>query len=47
MRVTEIERRHLGEKTELTEKHRSDYDQALGRAARAEGELAARIQEIE
>jgi len=47
VRVTEIERRHLAEKTELTEKHRGDYDQALGRAARAEGELAARVQEIE
>ncbi|HVZ86031.1 MAG TPA: response regulator [Polyangia bacterium] len=46
-RVTEIERRHLTEKTELTEKHRSDFDQALGRAARAEGELAARVQEVE
>ncbi len=47
VRVTEIERRHLTEKTDLTEKHRSEYDQALGRAARAEGELAARVQEIE
>jgi DNA-binding response OmpR family regulator len=47
VRVTEIERRHLTEKTELTEKHRAEYDQALGRAARAEGELAARVQEIE
>jgi DNA-binding response OmpR family regulator len=46
-RVTEIERRHLTEKTELTERHRGDYDQALGRAARAEGELAARVQEVE
>ena len=46
-RVTDLERRHLTEKTELTEKHRSEYDQALGRAARAEGELAARVQEIE
>lgn len=46
-RVTDLERRHLKEKTELTEKHRSEYDQALGRAARAEGELAARVQEIE
>ncbi len=46
-RVTEIERRHLTEKTEVTEKHRAEYDQALGRAARAEGELAARVQEIE
>jgi DNA-binding response OmpR family regulator len=47
LRVTEIERRYLTEKTDLTEKHRADYDQALGRAARAEGELAARVQEIE
>jgi chromosome segregation ATPase len=46
-RVTDLERRHLTEKTELTEKHRAEYDQALGRAARAEGELAARVQEIE
>ncbi len=46
-RVTEIERRHLTEKTDLTERHRGDYDQALGRAARAEGELAARVQELE
>jgi DNA-binding response OmpR family regulator len=46
-RVTEIERRHLGEKTSETERHRAEYDQALGRAARAEGELAARVQEIE
>jgi CheY-like chemotaxis protein len=46
-RVTEIERRHLTEKTELSERHRGEYDQALGRAARAEGELAARIQEVE
>lgn len=46
-RVTEIERRHLTEKTELSEKHRSDYDAALARAARAEGELAARAQELD
>jgi DNA-binding response OmpR family regulator len=47
VRVTEIERRHLTEKTDLTERHRTEYDQALGRAARAEGELAARVQEVE
>ena len=47
VRITEVERRHLTEKTELSERHRSEYDQALGRAARAEGELAARVQEIE
>jgi CheY-like chemotaxis protein len=46
-RITEIERRHLTEKTELSEKHRAEYDTALGRAARAEGELAARAQELE
>jgi CheY-like chemotaxis protein len=46
-RVTEIERRHLTEKTELAERHRTDYDAALARAARAEGELAARAQELE
>ncbi|HEX4405484.1 MAG TPA: response regulator [Polyangia bacterium] len=46
-RVTEIERRHLTEKTELAEKHRADYDAALARAARAEGELAARAQELD
>jgi CheY-like chemotaxis protein len=46
-RVTELERRHLTEKTELAEKHRSDYDAALARAARAEGELAARAQELD
>ena len=45
--MTELERRHLTEKTGETEKHRAEYDQALGRAARAEGELAARVQEIE
>ncbi len=46
-RVTELERRHLTEKTDTAERHRAEYDQALGRAARAEGELAARVQEIE
>jgi CheY-like chemotaxis protein len=46
-RVTEIERRHLTEKTELAERHRADYDAALARAARAEGELAARAQELD
>jgi len=46
-RVTEAERRHLVEKTEMAERYRTDHDQALGRAARAEGELVARTQEIE
>jgi len=46
-RVTEAERRYLVEKTELAERYRTEHDQALGRAARAEGELVARTQEIE
>jgi Response regulator receiver domain len=46
-RITEIERRHLTETTAQAERHRSEHDQALGRAARAEGELAARAQELE
>jgi len=46
-RVTEAERRHLVEKTEMSERHRTEHDQAVGRAARAEGELVARGQEIE
>ena len=47
VRITDAERRHLTEKTELSERHRSEYDQALGRAARAEGELVARVQEVD
>jgi CheY-like chemotaxis protein len=46
-RITEIERRYLTEKTDLSERHRAEHDQAVGRAARAEGELAARIQEVD
>lgn len=46
-RLTELERRHLVDKTEMSERHRIEHDQAVGRAARAEGELAARAQEIE
>jgi CheY-like chemotaxis protein/peptidoglycan hydrolase CwlO-like protein len=46
-RVTESERRHLIEKTDLAERHRTEHDQALGRAARAEGQLVARAQELE
>jgi CheY-like chemotaxis protein/chromosome segregation ATPase len=46
-RVTELERRHLTDKTEVSERYRGEHDQTLGRAARAEGELAARAQEIE
>ncbi len=46
-RITEIERRYLTEKTDLSERHRGEHDQAVGRAARAEGELAARIQELD
>jgi chromosome segregation ATPase len=41
-----MDRRHLDEKTAMSERHRGDLDQALARAARAEGELAARSQEL-
>jgi len=44
--VAEMDRRHLDEKTELSERHRAELDQASARAARAEGELAARAQEL-
>jgi CheY-like chemotaxis protein len=44
--VTEMDRRHLDEKTEMAERHRSELDQTSARAARAEGELAARSQEL-
>ena len=47
VRVTELERRHLIENTEQNERHRTESDQAVGRAVRAEGELVARAQEIE
>ncbi|HEX2658539.1 MAG TPA: response regulator [Polyangia bacterium] len=46
-RVTESERRHLIEKTELADRHRTEHDQAVGRAVRSEGELAARVQELD
>lgn len=46
-RVTDAERRFLVEKTEMAERYRTEHDQALGRAARAEGELVARTQEID
>jgi len=44
--VAEMDRRHLDEKTEMAERHRAETDQASARAARAEGELAARTQEL-
>ena len=44
--VAEMDRRHLDEKTEMSERHRAELDQASARAARAEGELAARAQEL-
>jgi CheY-like chemotaxis protein len=44
--VAEMDRRHLDEKTEMAERHRSELDQTSARAARAEGELAARGQEL-
>jgi CheY-like chemotaxis protein len=44
--VAEMDRRHLDEKTEMSERHRAELDQASARAARADGELAARAQEL-
>lgn len=44
--IAEMDRRHFTENTELSERHRSEMDQAHGRAARAEGELAARTEEL-
>jgi len=44
--VADMDRRHLDEKTEMAERHRGELDQASARAARAEGELAARVQEL-
>jgi CheY-like chemotaxis protein len=44
--VAEMDRRHLDEKTEMAERHRAESDQTLARASRAEGELAARTQEL-
>jgi CheY-like chemotaxis protein len=44
--VAEMDRRHLDEKTEMSERHRAELDQTSARAARAEGELAARAQEL-
>jgi CheY-like chemotaxis protein len=44
--VAEMDRRHLDEKTEMSERHRAESDQTSARAARAEGELAARAQEL-
>jgi CheY-like chemotaxis protein len=44
--VAEMDRRHLDEKTEMAERHRAEADQNSARAARAEGELAARTQEL-
>jgi chromosome segregation ATPase len=41
-----MDRRHLDEKTEMAERHRAESDQTLARASRAEGELAARTQEL-
>lgn len=44
--VAEMDRRHFSEKTEMSERHRSELDLAHARAARAEGELAARTEEL-
>jgi CheY-like chemotaxis protein/predicted nucleic acid-binding Zn-ribbon protein len=44
--VAEMDRRHFNEKTEMGERHRGEMDQAHARAARAEGDLAARSEEL-
>lgn len=44
--VAEMDRRHFDEKTAMGERHRNETDQAVTRAARAEGELAARNEEL-
>lgn len=45
-KLAELDRERFREKTELSERHRSELDQAIGRAAQAEGELAARSEEL-
>ncbi len=45
-KLAELDRLHFNEKTELGERHRQDLDQAHARSARAEGELAARLEEL-
>lgn len=44
--VAEMDRRHFTEKTETAERHRGELDQAHARAARSEGDLAARTEEL-
>jgi CheY-like chemotaxis protein len=44
--VAEMDRRYFEEKTAMGERHRAEVDQANNRAARAEGELAARSEEL-
>jgi CheY-like chemotaxis protein len=45
-KLAEMDRRHLDEQTQQGERHRQEQDQAHARAARAEGELAARSEEL-
>ena len=45
-KLAEMDRLHFNEKTELGERHRQELDLAHARAARAEGELAARTEEL-
>ena len=46
VQVADMDRRHFEEKTKTSERHRSDMDDANARAARAEGDLAARTEEL-
>jgi DNA-binding response OmpR family regulator len=45
-KLAELDRRHLDEQTQQSERHRQEMDQAHARASRAEGELAARVEEL-
>ncbi|MCG5055051.1 MAG: response regulator [Myxococcales bacterium] len=44
--VAEMDRRHFEQKTQAAERHRAEMDDALARVARAEGDLAARTEEL-
>ncbi len=44
--VADMDRRQFDEKTKTAERHRSEMDEAHARAARAEGDLAARTEEL-
>ncbi len=45
-KMSDLDRKSFQEKTETAERHRGELDSALSRAAKAEGELAARLEEL-